>query len=454
MGCDAGGVSRAGADDVLSALVMTDQAEIDRFFEREMPSNETAPLFDEAKRLAIGFYLGYAELAVEDGRMRRFNTSILVEQDGRIVGKYRKVHLPGHAEHEPERPFQHLEKRYFEVGNLGFPVFKAFGGNMGMCICNDRRWPETYRVMGLQDVEMVMLGYNTPLHNPPSPDHDEHSWFHNQLSMQAGAYQNGTWVVGVAKGGTEEGVPSLADCMIVAPSGEVVARADGIDDELIVHRCDLDAGQSYKRTTFNFAVHRQPDLPPHRRAEGRSRSVMKGAQRRPSHPLRRRHPRQARRGRRARATILSFADPAWLGPPPAFNAWLAGRAALIAERTGLPRQKVRAELGEAYWRLARAPADYRHIVLWLEHDLYDQAALVRVLASFALRKTLPQDRADLHRPLPRHQTLHRAGPAHAGRSSPRCGPNASASAAGSSRSATRAWAALRALTPRAARGPA
>ena len=47
--------------------------------------------------------------------------------------------------------------------------------------------------------------------------------------------------------------------MIVAPSGKVVARAAGIGDELIVHRCDLDAGQSYKRTTFNFAVHRQPE---------------------------------------------------------------------------------------------------------------------------------------------------------------------------------------------------
>jgi predicted amidohydrolase len=47
--------------------------------------------------------------------------------------------------------------------------------------------------------------------------------------------------------------------MIVAPSGKVVARAGGDGDELIVHRCDLDAGRSYKRTTFNFAVHRQPD---------------------------------------------------------------------------------------------------------------------------------------------------------------------------------------------------
>jgi predicted amidohydrolase len=214
---------------------MPDQAEVDSFFEREMPSNETAPLFTEAKRLGMGFCLGYAELTHENGSARYFNTSILVERDGTI------------------------EKRYFEVGNLGFPVVKAFGGNMGMCICNDRRWPETYRVMGLQNVEMVLLGYNTPLHNAPSPDHDEHSWFHNQLSMQAGAYQNGTWVVGVAKGGEEEGVPSLADSMIVAPSGKVVARAEGASDELIVHRCDLDAGQSYKRTTFNFAIHRQPD---------------------------------------------------------------------------------------------------------------------------------------------------------------------------------------------------
>ena len=100
---------------------------------------------------------------------------------GAIVGKYRKVHLPGHAEHEPWRAFQHLEKRYFEVGDLGFPVWRAFGGIMGMCICNDRRWPETYRVMGLQGVEMICLGYNTPVHNPPAPEHDLLGHFHNHL---------------------------------------------------------------------------------------------------------------------------------------------------------------------------------------------------------------------------------------------------------------------------------
>jgi len=236
---------------------MTDQAEVDQWFEREMPNAATRPLFEKAAGYKIGFYLGFAELT-PDGH--HYNTAILVDRDGRQVGKYRKVHLPGHDEFDRERAFQHLEKRYFEPGNLGFPVWRTMGGIVGMCICNDRRWPETYRVMGLQGVEMVVLGYNTPsVNSQKAEEGPQKRLFHHNLSVQAGAYQNGTWVVGVAKGGTEEGVPSLADSMIVAPSGKVVARAGGIDDELIVHRCDLDAGQSYKRTTFNFAVHRQPD---------------------------------------------------------------------------------------------------------------------------------------------------------------------------------------------------
>lgn len=238
---------------------MTSQEEIDSFFEREMPSNETAPLFREAKRLGIGFYLGYAELDRTSGITRRFNTSILVDGAGKLVGKYRKIHLPGHAEHEPWRAFQHLEKRYFEVGDLSWKVWKAFGGNVGMAICNDRRWPETYRVMGLQAVEMVMIGYNTPRHNPPAPDHDRLSEFHNQLCMQGGAYANGTWVVGVAKCGVEEGCELIGASSIVAPSGIVVAQALTQADELVVARCDLDECNSYKSSTFNFARHREPE---------------------------------------------------------------------------------------------------------------------------------------------------------------------------------------------------
>ena len=175
-----------------------DGAELDAFYERSMPGKDTQPLFDEARRLKIGFCLGYAELTEESGALHRYNTSILVDPTGRIVSKYRKVHLPGHAEPEPWRRFQHLEKRYFEPGP-GWTAVRAFGGVVGMAICNDRRWPETYRVLGLQGVELVLIGYNTPVHNPPAPEHDRLGDFHNHLVMQSGAYQNGTFVVGVAK---------------------------------------------------------------------------------------------------------------------------------------------------------------------------------------------------------------------------------------------------------------
>ena len=236
---------------------MADQADVDRFFEASMPGPETQPLFDEAKRLGVGFYLGYAELAEENGETHRYNTSVLVDPNGGIVGKYRKVHLPGHVDHLPDAPFQHLEKRYFEVGNLGFPVWRTMGGVLGMCICNDRRWPETFRVMALQGAEMVVLGYNTPTTNIYHDEPLHLRMFHHRLSMQAAAYQNGMWVIGTAKAGKEDGFGLYGGSCIVAPTGEIVAQALTEDDEVIVFNCDLDLGDYIKRTVFNFDKHRR-----------------------------------------------------------------------------------------------------------------------------------------------------------------------------------------------------
>jgi predicted amidohydrolase len=234
-----------------------DTTELDSFYEQSMPNAATQPLFDEAKQLGVGFSLGYAELTPDGDR---FNTTIIVERDGSIVGHYRKVHIPGHEDHEPWRQFQHLERRYFHESNEGFPVFEAFNGIVGQATCNDRRWPETYRVMGLQGVELIMIGYNTPLNYAPDPTQNALQGFHNHLVMQAGAYQNGTWVVGVAKGGTEEGVESLAQSAIIAPSGQIVAQAVTTGDELISATCNLDWCAQYKDTLFNFSRYRRPEV--------------------------------------------------------------------------------------------------------------------------------------------------------------------------------------------------
>ncbi|RAI00478.1 N-carbamoyl-D-amino-acid hydrolase [Acuticoccus sediminis] len=234
---------------------MTDPAEIDTWFESVMPNAATKPLFDRARELGVAISFGYAE-KTPDGH--HFNTSILTDKAGAIVGKYRKIHLPGHSEFDEKRAFQHLEKRYFEPGDLGFPVWHALGGLMGMCICNDRRWPETYRVMGLQGVEMVMLGFNTPSVNSQKSDEGiEDRLFHHKLSLQAGAYQNSTWVIAVAKAGDEDGHHLMGGTVIVDPNGKVVAETKTEGDELIVHPCDLDATRFGKETIFDFKRHRR-----------------------------------------------------------------------------------------------------------------------------------------------------------------------------------------------------
>ncbi len=235
--------------------MMEDQAEVDQWFEHEMPNAATAPLFARAREHGIAISFGYAELTPGG---QHFNTQVLTNTVGEIVGKYRKIHLPGHSEFDPDRTHQHLEKRYFEPGDLGFPVWRNMDAWMGMLVCNDRRWPESYRVMGLQGVELVMLGYNTPSSNSQRPGEGlEQRMFHNELSMQAGAYQNSTWVVGVAKAGVEDGHPLFGGSIIVDPNGVVVAKATTDDDELLVHACDMDATAFGKATIFDFKRHRR-----------------------------------------------------------------------------------------------------------------------------------------------------------------------------------------------------
>ena len=235
---------------------MAEQEEIDRFFERSMPNAATQPLFDAARQYGIGFYLGYAELTPEG---HRFNTAVLVDRGGAIVGRYRKVHLPGHSDHKPQAPFQHLEKRYFEVGDEGFKVWNTMDTKVGMCICNDRRWPETFRVMSLQSAELVVLGYNTPSHNIHWPEPSHLRMFHHLLLLQAHAHENALWIGAAAKCGREDGFHMIAGSVIVSPSGEIAAQSSTEEDELIFFNCDFGLGDTFREHVFNFAKHRRPE---------------------------------------------------------------------------------------------------------------------------------------------------------------------------------------------------
>ena len=236
-------------------------AALDAYFERAMPNPAVQPLFDRARALGVGFHTGYAEIA-EDGR--RFNAAILVQPDGSVLGRYRKVHLPGSVEPRPGARFQQLEKRYFSYGDGGFPAFRAGPAwkraIMGMMICNDRRWPEAWRVLGLQGVELVCCGYNSAAYDPNGGTTEDAALrsFHSQLVAQANAYMNATWAVAVAKAGEEDGSGLIGGSCIVDPDGRVAAQAATLGDELVLAECDLDMCRQGKEKMFNFAAHRQP----------------------------------------------------------------------------------------------------------------------------------------------------------------------------------------------------
>jgi predicted amidohydrolase len=237
-------------------------AALDHYFERGMPNPAVQPLFDRARALGIGFYVGYAELT-SDGQ--RFNCSILVDRDGEILGRYRKVHLPGSVEPRAGAAYQQLEKRYFEYGDLGFPAFRA-GPDwrhaiMGMMICNDRRWPEGWRVLGLQGVELVCVGYNSAAYDPNGGVSEDAALrtFHSKLVTQANAYMNATWAIAVAKAGTEDGSGLIGGSCIVDPNGRIVAEAQTLADEIVVADLDLDLCRQGKDKMFNFAAHRRPE---------------------------------------------------------------------------------------------------------------------------------------------------------------------------------------------------
>lgn len=193
------------------------QDELDEYFEHEADitqSQYVKPLFDEARSKRIDIVLGYAERTTD---RIGYNTCVYFSaKEGKVISKYRKVHLPGTKDPFPDPDaINQLEKRYFTPGNLGFPAFRAPGlisgaltqsstqsgdnttGNgdpiFGMLICNDRRWPEAWRMYSLKGAELIMFGFNTGSNmahlwgsKPMSPEEAEReALFHSKLVQQA-----------------------------------------------------------------------------------------------------------------------------------------------------------------------------------------------------------------------------------------------------------------------------
>ena len=119
-----------------------------------------------------------------------------------------------------------------------------------MFICQDRRYPESYRVLGLQGAEIILTGYNTTL--------EPMALALNELVLRAGAYQNSLFVVAAAKAGVEDSIELIAGSCIIDPQGEVIAKSSSNGDELVVARIDLDRIVPLKKR-WNFFARRHPE---------------------------------------------------------------------------------------------------------------------------------------------------------------------------------------------------
>ncbi|MDE2350026.1 MAG: N-carbamoylputrescine amidase [Gammaproteobacteria bacterium] len=181
-----------------------------------------------------------------------FNSVVVVDADGRVLGHYRKSHIP-------EGPGYH-EKFYFSPGDTGFRVFQSAFGRLGVAICWDQWFPEAARAMALQGAEMLL--YPTAIGSEPQAPHIDSS-AHWQRTMQGHAAANLVPVIASNRIGTERGekytMQFYGSSFIASATGEKVAEADRVSECVLTAGFDLDEIRRY-REAWGLFRDRRPEL--------------------------------------------------------------------------------------------------------------------------------------------------------------------------------------------------
>lgn len=175
-----------------------------------------------------------------------FNTAVVLDADGSVVGKFRKMHIP-------EGP-QYLEKFYFTPGNLGYPVFKTAYATIGVGICWDEWFPEVARILGLKGAEIIFY----PSAIGSEPDRPEYSsqdaW---ETVIKAHGITNGLFIGALNRVGVEDEMSFYGGSFISNPFGEVLARG-GDGDEIVAAELNLKQIEEV-RNLLQFYRDRRPE---------------------------------------------------------------------------------------------------------------------------------------------------------------------------------------------------
>jgi predicted amidohydrolase len=202
-----------------------------------------------ARKHQIALILPFAEKA----NSGMYNAAIVLDRNGKLLGTYRKTHIPAYFPNDKAGGTGSYEKFYFTPGE-GLPVFDVGGAKIGIQICNDRLYPEPSRVLALGGAEIVFMPICYSIYS--DPEHRNAIW---DVPLRARAFENGVFVVAANRVGLEGVRQHLGRSMIVDPRGTILVEASREREELITATIDLDS-VSASRKKFPWWRDRRPDL--------------------------------------------------------------------------------------------------------------------------------------------------------------------------------------------------
>jgi len=170
-----------------------------------------------------------------------YNAAVVIDADGRLLGTYRKTHIPLST--------IFYEKLYFKPGNLGYPVFNTRFGKVGILICHDRHYPEGARAVALNGAEILLVPSATP-----DASLSVRVW---EKELCAHAIFNEYFVAGLNRVGREDKYTYYGRSVIFDPAGELIAQAGG-EEEILLGDCDLNK-ITERRRAWQFYRDRRPE---------------------------------------------------------------------------------------------------------------------------------------------------------------------------------------------------
>jgi len=216
----------------------------------KLPNPVTEPLFATAREQKVAMIFAYAE---RDGAYF-YNSAAVFDRAGRLVGTYRKTHIPAYFPSELRGGTGSYEKFYFSPGT-GLPVFELEGVRFGIQICNDRLYPEPSRKLALQGAEIIFMPIAYATYG--NDNYRVSIW---DLPLQARAFDNGVFVVAANRVGDENGRRHIGLSAIVNPlGGRIIKQATMDGPELLITEIDLDDVDKARRS-LPWWRDRRPDL--------------------------------------------------------------------------------------------------------------------------------------------------------------------------------------------------